>query len=439
LQLSQGIHQLFQRKMFDSVASTPSEKDAQELHKKRLGKISDIILVLKNHTKKMNIMKEAADLFYEDRFTQKLDSKPYLLGCVNGVVDFEDPELIRPGKPDDYISKCTGIEAVRLAPEHDDVVEEINTFMEQLFPVTELREYMWDHISSLLIGGNRNQTFNIYTGVGCNGKSVFVDFLSQILGEYKATVPVTLITSKRPGIGASSSEVAQLMGIRYAVMQEPSKGDRINEGMMKELCSGNDPIQARQLFQESVTFEAQFKLVMCANDLPEIKSNDEGTWRRIRVCPFMSRFKEVPNYGNPSEPYQFLVDKNIHKKFAKWRTVMLAMLIERAKKTMGIVSDCGLVLEKSNEYRLDQDVFAEFIRVSIKVDLEGSVKQTDLSEAFSTWWQTNHTKQTRQPAFKELQAYMIRRNVGVQVKPLGSTMYWNKISLIQQIMAEGFV
>ena len=49
------------------------------------------------------------------------------------------------------------------------------------------------------------------------------------------------------------------MGVRYAVMQEPSKGEKINEGIMKEI-TGGDPIQGRALFKEAVTFIPQFKL-----------------------------------------------------------------------------------------------------------------------------------------------------------------------------------
>ena len=35
---------------------------------------------------------------------------------------------------------------------------EINEFMEQLFPIKELRTYMWQHLASTLIGTNDNQT-----------------------------------------------------------------------------------------------------------------------------------------------------------------------------------------------------------------------------------------------------------------------------------------
>ena len=48
--------------------------------------------------------------------------------------------------------------------------------MEQLFPSDqeygiELREYMWEHLASTLLGTIENQTFNIYNGKGSNGKS----------------------------------------------------------------------------------------------------------------------------------------------------------------------------------------------------------------------------------------------------------------------------
>ena len=47
--------------------------------------------------------------------------------------------------------------------------------------------------------------------------------MEMVLGDYKASCPITLITSKRSSIGASSAEIAKLKGKRYVVMQEPSK------------------------------------------------------------------------------------------------------------------------------------------------------------------------------------------------------------------------
>ena len=99
-------------------------------------------------------------------------------------------------------------------------------------------------------------------------------------------------------------------------MQEPTKGDTINEGIMKEI-TGGDPIQGRPLYQSTITFVPQFTLVVCTNNLFEFKSNDDGTWRRIRIIDFISEFRK-PEDIDPNEPYQFPVDKRIDERFEDW-------------------------------------------------------------------------------------------------------------------------
>ena len=260
--------------------------------------------LLKKTTTKANIMKEASELFYDKDFLNKLDKNPYLLGCNNCVIDFKE-KLHRKGKHDDYMHKSTNLtyKPLEYYEKHNSqVIDEINEFFAQLFPNESLRGYMWEHLASTLMGTNENQTFNIYTGSGANGKSKLVELMSIVLGEYKGTVPISLVTQKRTNIGSTSSEIYSLIGTRYAVMQEPSKGDKINEGIMKEL-TGGDPIQCRALFKDSVTFIPQFKLVVCTNTLFDIVSNDDGTWRRLRKVDFESKFTHNP-YNDPKFPVE---------------------------------------------------------------------------------------------------------------------------------------
>jgi phage/plasmid primase, P4 family, C-terminal domain len=303
-------------------------------------------------------MREARDLFYERKIEQLMDSHIHILCFNNGVIDF-DSKCFREGVPEDYNSKSTNIEYQPLDRiKHADIIAEINEFLSQLFPIPELRRYMFDHLASCLIGKNENQTFNIYNGVGRNGKSALVSLMYKILGDYTGSVPITLLTQKRGLIGGTSSEVVNLRGTRYAVMQESTKGDQINEGVMKEL-TGGDKITARGLYKDAVTFIPQFKLVMMTNNLFDIKSNDDGTWRRIRICEFLSLFTETPVEGDKEKPYQFKVDKKIDKKFDIWAPIFMAMLVERAFETQGIVEDCEKVLASSAQYRADQDYLAE--------------------------------------------------------------------------------
>ena len=193
--------------------------------------------------------------------------------------------------------------------------------------------------------------------------------MSKCLGDYKGMMPITLITQKRNSIGSTSSEIVQLMGTRYAVMQEPSKGDKINEGIMKEI-TGGDPIQGRALFKDNVTFVPQFKLVVCTNTLFDIKSNDDGTWRRIRVCDFMSKFLENPymdeEISKENYPYQYKIDKNIDQKFDIWAPVLMSMLVDISYKNQGNVSDCKIVVGSSDQYRRS-NYLTEFIKDKIKI------------------------------------------------------------------------
>ena len=372
-----------------------------------------ISLRLRDSGKKNNLMAESKQLHYDPLLESKLDENPNLLCFENGVYDFES-KIFREGIPEDYISKCTNIRYVEIDesnPLHVNTRNEIKCFMKQLFPNDKRRKYMYQHLASSLLGTNTNQTFNIYTGVGSNGKSVLVQIMGLILGDYKGTVPISLITQKRLGIGGTSSEVAQLKGIRYAVMNEPSKGDVINEGIMKEI-TGGDPIQARQLYKESITFIPQFNLACCTNTLFDIRSNDEGTWRRIRVVEFESKF--VDNPSKDPKDNEFKKDKSLKKKFKTWAPIFASMLIKTVNETGGVVEDCEEVLAASNMYREDQDNFAKFVKEKIrpfKFDPErpnkkdSKISKTNIINEFKEWWKVNQPG-VKPPKAQELTDYL---------------------------------
>ena len=413
MKISTEMYDLYQNKSQTLIELLNKMDNSNENHEKLLikcNKVSDICVNLKKTNPKNNIMKEARDIFYDKDFINKLDSNPYLLCFNNFVIDFKEKKY-RKGQPDDFISKSTNIDYLpyeNVEKELSNIKDEINNFIDSLFPDEELKNYIWEHLASCMIGTNLNQTFNIYTGSGCNGKSVLVELMSRILGDYKGVIPVSLITQNRGSIGSASPEVVQLMGTRYAVMQEPKKGDKINEGIMKEI-TGGDPIQARALFKEAVTFIPQFKLVVCTNTLFDIKSNDDGTWRRIRVCDFKSKFTENPYIDFPKEnyPHQYKIDKKLTEKFNIWGPIFASMLVELAFKLGGKVTDCKAVLSTSDKYRQDQDYLAEFAKEKIIKQKDAKIKKTEIMEEFKNWYITNYGRATL-PNGREVTEYMDR-------------------------------
>jgi len=387
------------------------EDNRREYLKKKIAAIQQNKIKLKQTTFKDHIMREAAEIFYDEKFVRHMDTNRYLLCFNNGVVDFTN-KVFREGYPEDYITKTTRINYVPYN-ETDEAwkktSEELNKFMRTLFPISDLYRYMWDHLASCLIGTNKNQTFHVYHGSGSNGKSLLVDLMAATLGDYKGTVPITLVTDVRGKIGGTSDEVLKLKGVRYAVMQEPSKGVKLNEGIMKEL-TGGDPIQARGLYSESEIFIPQFKLCVGTNNLFDIDSNDDGTWRRIRKCTFPSKFVDEGEHYEDDTPHVFKKDKSLNEKLQSLAPVFASMLVNRAFETDGIVEDCETVLEASKKYRNGQDHIAAFVSEKIRKtnDPKHIVKKKSLLQEFSDWFkQEQGTRKI--PKGEELYEYMNKK------------------------------
>ena len=374
--------------------------------------VTGIMTKCHNNTQKNHIAKEAAELFWDRDFSEKLDQDKYTLGFANGVVNLQTGEF-REGRPLDYISKCTGIDyypdVIMSKPENQTYQAEIVDFMTKLFPDEELREYVWEHLSSSLIGANFSQTFNIYKGSGSNGKSLLTELMSHCLGEYcNPTAPVGIITSKRQSVGGTSSELYALKSVRYAVFQEPTKGMVLNEGALKEM-TGDAKIQARELYCTSTSFNQMFTLAVCTNVLFEIKSQDEGTWRRLRIIEFKSNFKNEDEYNSMSakakaSKYIYKKDPTLKEKLPMWAPVFMRMLVNRAVKNQGIVKDCDMVLAETNKYRLKQDVIGQFADEKLTLCEEGRISKLELSQTWKIWCEVNQLQNV--PKLMELTDYM---------------------------------
>ncbi len=427
MSISKDLFELYSEKQSQYLAEAQHYEPSDEKHEKfqrKIKKIAEICIKLKKTTDKNNIMREAMEIFFDQDFSKNMDSNPYLMCFTNGVFDFKTKEF-RDGYPQDYITKTTGIPYIAYNFNNTtEIANEIMEFMEKLFPLPELCRYMWDHLASVLIGIKKEHAFNIYRGSGSNGKSILTDLMSQCLGDYKGTVPITLVSDKRSSIGGATPEVMQLKGVRYAVMQEPSKDMAINEGIMKEL-TGGDPLLGRALYCDSEIFIPQFSLVVCTNALFKIESNDDGTWRRMKLVDFLAKFISEGEIHTDDTKYVFPKDKNLKEKLPKWAPVFISMLVKRACETEGEVTDCSEVVMASNKYRQSQDAISGFITDKIiRVDNSYGVNQTSLNNAFKEWFQINNGNR-KAPKMSELVEAMIKKFGNKKAK----TNKWHNIRI----------
>ena len=392
--ISTKLRDLYNKKvksLWSKLEGKDPDSEEYKLIYGRAGKVLDIAFTLGTTKDKDNIMKEAKELFYNTEFLDKLDQNKYLMCFNNGVIDFKN-KIFRKGYPEDYLSKCTDMDYVPLDRSVDlPIILEIEEYMRQLFPEPELCEYVWNHLASCLIGDTAlNQCLHYYTGIGQNGKSMLVKFMQLIMGSYAGDLDVGFYTQERTKRGQASPELYAIIGTRYVITSEPSEGDKMNEGPMKQLTSGTDPMSCRAPYGQLMKFIPQANAIIMANHFLEIKSRDHGTWRRVRVIEFKSLFTDNPVQGDTEKPYQFLKVDCLDDKFAQWKTVFMALLVERAFINGGICKVCPAVTAASNQYRANQDFLSEFIGEKVAKAELSKIQKTELIETFNKWYKENY-------------------------------------------------
>jgi P4 family phage/plasmid primase-like protien len=378
-----------------------NEQKALEDKAQKLGAVRT---QLKKTFYKDSLIKECSELFYIEKLEDRLDSDCNLIGFENGVYDLERHEF-REGRPDDFVSFSTGNNYVEYQPDHP-VVRDIRRFWEQVLPHADIREYVMRTLASCLSGHTKHERFNIWTGSGSNGKSISVDLFERSFRGYCVKFPVTLLTQKRAASNAATSEIARAKGKRFGVLQEPSEDEKLNIGLMKEL-TGGDSIIARQLYREPVEFKPQFKMFLLCNHLPHVPSDDGGTWRRIRVVEFGSKFVEHPN---PERAHEYPVDIELTQKLNSWKEHFMAILLDYYRRFAGVsVEEPEAVMQCTREYQRNNDHMADFVDSCLESVVDPNAVIT-IDEAFDELkdWIKNDAIPIRLPKKKEVQGYLDR-------------------------------
>lgn len=409
LRLSKEVARIFFKKaadILDEMSRTDLMECSMPIEKKDCGKCDYCLLngekeayervfkQLKKTSFKTNVMKECRELFFDEQFNKKLNANNELIAFNNGVMEL-DTMTFRPGRPEDYISYSTGIDYYVDRPYYEyPAWPHIEKFIHQVLPIQTVREYFIKHLATNLFGGNTAQKFHILTGSGSNGKSMIANLMAKVLGDYACTVPISLFTQKRASSSAAAPEVARLRGRRFVTMQEPDEAVAINSGLMKQMTSG-EKMFARDLFKSGSEFEIISKFHLACNDKPKINTTDGGTWRRLVVINFISKF-----VAHPSAPNEFPLDESIQ--FAvnstEWAVPFLSYLVHVLKTSQGIrkLEAPQEVLEYTREYQNENDAIAKFISETL-VRIEGDaeiipVDKKTLRQALKTWKDENDQK-----------------------------------------------
>lgn len=283
-----------------------------------------------------------------------LDSHAYLLNVDNGVLNLSTGEM-QPHTPNLLLTQRAYVAYDRSArcDRWLQFVDEISCGDRRL------ADYLQCVIGYALSGDiSRHEAFFLH-GDGSNGKSVLVNTLRTLLGSYCKSLSVDAIMVQRGG-GGPTPDLLAVRGARMVVTSEMSAGRQLNEGVFKDLVSG-DTITVRNLYSKHV-IEMQFccKVFMPTNTLPTIAGQDYGVWRRIRAIPFSRTFEGAEK------------DPQLEAKLKAELPGILAWAVEgyQRYKAQGF-SVPACVEGKTAEYREDLDIVKHFVADALVQDEQG--------------------------------------------------------------------
>jgi putative DNA primase/helicase len=300
----------------------------------------------------------------------QLDRDAWKFNVDNGTLQLNPPKLIR-HDPADLIT--------RISPVNFDSAATCPRFLEFIAWAFRAREtliaFVQRYLGYSLTGITSEQCFAIGYGAGGNGKTVLMELMRFIFGDYAIEADMaTFLARSQDGI---RNDLAALRGARLATASEVSDGRRMDEALVKKL-TGDEVIRARFLYAEGFEFKPEFKLFIAANHKPIIRGTDAGIWRRVKLIPFDATVTDDQRDKSLCEKL-----KGEASGILNW---LLAGCVEWQSDGLG---DSPEVKQAVTGYREEMDVLGQFIDACCIVGPKVEAGSTALYEQFKAWATAN--------------------------------------------------
>lgn len=288
------------------------------------------------------------------------DQTPWLIATPGGVVDLRTGEL-RQADQKDHITRSAAMTPENRTPER---------WLAFLNDATrgdgELIRFLQQMAGYCLTGTTTEHALFFIYGAGGNGKSVFLNTLTGILGEYAQTAAMDTFTASKHD--KHPTDLAMLKGARLVTASETEDGRAWAEAKIKQM-TGGDPITARFMRRDFFTYTPEFKLVIVGNHKPQLSNVDDATKRRFNIIPFIHR---------PTTP-----DPDLESALREEWPAILNWMIQGALdwQKNGLVRP-PVVVEATREYFEEQDLFGQWLDDCC--DVEPAYQDTSKA-LFASW------------------------------------------------------
>jgi phage/plasmid-associated DNA primase len=257
-------------------------------------------------------------------------------------------------------------------PTEEDLKEVNKLLFDPVFgDKTEIKHLFNNYVARSIAGCYEDKDWLIGLGERDSGKGSYMELCKYTFEDYVKFTNAENFKYKEnvSDVAKSYSWLVRLQGCRLLVSNEFEKrknGGEVNGNMIKKICSGGDPIEARVNNKDEIEFKLQCKYMALLNDIPEITPSDAKE-RLIQFnYPYKFVDKDDKRCGKKTNLFEYRVgDENIKSKLRQPRLRNAFFKIIQDYYKLGkpiitdeqILKDINEIKEEDNDEEKFKDLF----------------------------------------------------------------------------------
>ena len=303
------------------------------------------------------------------------DSNPDLIGLPGGLLYDSSTGRQRPQTPADRLRTTLAV-----TPK-DGPTSLFSRYLKDTFgPDKELVRYICRSLGYMLTGHTKEAKAWYWHGPKGTGKSTLVRIMKHISGGYGTLLPEDAVLVNR--FDPHPEIFTDLIGARYACLDEVPPGRKINDAQFNRLIDGGQ-IRMRFMRQGGFQQDIKAKYVIASNYLPETPAITSGLRRRLVIVPFV-RPVETMDMGfterlvrNESNAIAAL----LLREAAQWRADSL-----ESAASSGLLDAPQAVTRATDKWKGITDDFSDFQHDCLSVgNAKAGTSSKHLHEAYMKW------------------------------------------------------
>ena len=275
----------------------------------------------------------------ERKFDAGINPDTDLINVKNGMINWKAGEL-KDHHPDYYSQFQLNVkyDSGARAPKWKQTLKE-------WIPEKETRDFIQEYIGYCLIPDTSHHKAVILTGSGSNGKSTFLEVITELFSEENlSNIPLHRLSER--------FETANIQNKLVNICSDISPKYIEEAGILKTMIAGEN-LRGEYKYGESFDFRPVVRLLFSANEIPKARDKSDAWLRRLELVEFPNQFrKDDPDF----DPH--LKDKLVKELdgIFNWALEGLRRLQEQGRFTTS--ED---MVQAKREYERENDTIKAFI------------------------------------------------------------------------------